>query len=201
MKNIKIAVFALTTALAVSPLAFAGPIAGTFSLTGTPGVFDLTGSYSTTGGINTIVTDGGTFSQTGTTSPDTTGATYSVVDPTHTSFMGSGVKNDNTFVNTVNPFSADGLLIKITSGALDNDYVYINGINGLDTGQIDVSVFTSLSSTKAISTVNYYVTNNDIPKTPEPSSMLLLGTGLLSLAGLVFWKSKSSGSSLPALTL
>jgi len=200
MKNIKIAIFALTTALAASPLAFGGPIPFSLTLTPTAGDVELTGTS-----LGGIVQDGGNFIQTVTNSghgeTSAVGASFNVLAPVHEHFMGTGVENDNTFVNTENPFSANGLLIELTSGTLSGDFVYINGIGGLDSNQIDVSVFTSLTSGQAISTINYFVTNNDIPKTPEPSSMLLLGTGLLSLAGLVFWKSKSSGSSLPALTL
>jgi len=200
MKNIKIAIFALTAALAVSPLAFGTSIP--ISISGTLGSFDLTGIA--TGGF---VQSGGTFTQTvtnsGTGETPIGGVTFDVVAPIHKSFMGSNplTKNDNKFFNTNNPFTADGLLIKLTSGGAGilGDYVYINGIGSLDTDQISVDVYSS--SLVALSTIEYTVVNNDIPKTPEPSSMLLLGTGLLSLAGLVFWKSKSSGNSLPALTL
>ena len=34
--------------------------------------------------------------------------------------------------------------------------------------------------------------NAEITETPEPGSLLLLGSGLLSLAMLVFWKGKAS---------
>jgi len=91
-------------------------------------------------------------------------------------------------------------LIEITSGGLSGDYVYLNNIGSLDSGQTDVSVFTSLTSNRAISSINYYVSNANYI-TPEPSSLFLLGSGILSLAGLLFWKSKSSQNSLPTLSL
>jgi len=198
MKNIKIAIFALTTALAASPLAFGGPIPIALTLGPTTGTVSLTGTA-----LGGIVQDGGTFIQTVSNSGhgETTasGATFDVLASTHKPFMGTGISNDNTFVNTDNPFSANGLLLKLTGGGLTGDLVYINGIGGLDTDEISVRVFSS--SLTELSSIEYTVDNLNFKPTPEPSSMLLLGTGLLSLAGLVFWKSKSSNSSSPALTL
>jgi hypothetical protein len=195
MKNTKIALFTLAAALVVSPMAFGGTINLT-GLDGTLAKFDLTGTY-TAGGL--VVTSAGTFDQTGAGAGDTTPASYSVVSPIHESYMGAGVMNDNLFTNSNNPFTANGLLIKITGGVLTGDYVYINGINGLDTDQVAVTVFTKLTGGE-VESINYTVKNNDIV-TPEPSSLFLLGTGILSLAGLLFWKSKSSASSLPSLSL
>jgi hypothetical protein len=206
MKNTKVALFAVTAALALSPLAFSAPMTA-FSITGTPGVFDLTGDYTTNiiTHVNTVVTPTmampGSFTETGTPAGGTTNATYTVVAPPVTKPPFETTKNDNHFTESDNPFDASGLLIRLTSGTFSGDYVYINGINGVDSNQIDVSIFKTLTSKKAIATMNYYVTNNDIPKTPEPSSLLLLGGGLLSLAGLVFWKSRSSANSSHSLTL
>jgi len=203
MKNIKIAVLALTAALAVAPSAFGASIP--FTLTETDGgfKFTLTGNYTTSGGINTIV--GGassTFTQTG-TGDGNTSSDYIVLGTQHTPEMGAGIMNDNQYYTGAQvPFDVSGLLIKLTDGTLAGDYLYVNGIGALDSAQVDVTIFKNLTgspSSSVVASVNYYLP--DLTKTPEPSSMLLLGTGLLSLAGLVFWKSKSSGSSLPALTL
>jgi len=205
MKNTGIALMALAT-LAISPLAFAG----TLSVVGAVGTssFDLTGTYTTAGGINTVVSSmTGTFTQIGAGLGNTTAATYVVVNPTHAVFMGKGtptVKNDNTYAHTDTPFSTSGLLIKLTSGLLKNDYVYFNNIGSLDSGQSDVSVFTKLTGNPAktsLSSVNYYVDLTPNNKTPEPSALVLLGTGLFSMAGLLFWKSKGTANSLPAVTL
>jgi len=204
MKKTKVGFFALTAALALSPLAFGAPMTP-FSISGSPGVFDLTGTYQTVGMTNTVVNAANDFfTETGTTAGNLTHVSYVVVPPPASKPAFETTKNDNHFTESDNPFDASGLLIKLTSGTLSGDFVYINGINGVDSNQVDVSIFKSLTgqgAKKAISTVNYYVTNNDISKTPEPSSLFLLGTGLLSLAGLVFWKSKSSANSLPTLTL
>ena len=201
MKNTRIALLALATTLAISPLAFGG----TISLTGNDGTFatfDLTGTF-TAGKVVTSLT--GTFDQSGAGPGDTVAVGYKVVAPVHEGYMGPGIKNDNVYINTDNPFTANGLLIQITgafnkkTNPLAGDYIYINGINGLDTDQVAVTVFKHMNGGEVVS-LNYTVTNHDVI-IPEPSSLLLLGSCILGLAGLLFWKSKSSANSLPSLSL
>jgi hypothetical protein len=204
MKNTRIALFTLATALIASPLAFGGTINISNTTPGIPNSFVLTGTF--TGGV--VVNSSGTFTDTnlGGGETDVLADTYTVVPAgTVKSFEGTSGANDNTFVNTANPFTAKGLLILLGGTEDAGDYAYITGLQASQSGEIDVSIWAAstkkVGSYDLVASNNYQITNNDITKTPEPSSLFLLGTGILSLAGLLFWKSKSSVASLPSLSL
>lgn len=111
--------------------------------------------------------------------------------------------NDNVFYFSHPNFStaAGGLLLQFTDGPNLGDYIWItsNGTTGnaamvnnfniydLHQNQLAGEDFFETSTTIIIP--DYF---------PEPSSFLLLGTGMLCLAGLLSWKSKSRGSVRPS---
>jgi len=217
MKSTKIALVALATTLAISPLAFGSSISAFDVYSTQPGApksFEISGQFNTAN--STVVTpspaSSGFFTLTnlGSGETDVVDATYRVVPtPAHKyGFEGSG-PNDNKFSNTDDPFDASGLLIQMTSGPLKYDFVYITGVFFSQTGEMDVSEYQasgthpSLSSVptgKLLASSNYVLYNPDFKVIPEPSSLLLLGTGMLSLAGMVFWKSRPTAKSFPAST-
>jgi hypothetical protein len=208
MKKISLAVLALATALATAPAAMATTQTFYFDFTGastgsgTPGVGLTSGSgfltgtlvganeYEITGGSG-IVIDG----LAATVVPNTAGG--SPINGVNTGVDCSQPEfcfNNLIYMST--PSYVDdigGLLFQITSttdqltlflqdgtvlsdwnngGGLPTDYLPIyNGANPATYG---------------------YDTSLDITKTPEPSSLLLLGTGLLGMAGFLFRKAKPS---------
>jgi hypothetical protein len=115
--------------------------------------------------------------------------------------------DDTTFSS---PIVADGGLIlnasslvhegdltsgSITLAALDSSIDPISGLEygsetvafaGIEIGDWDNGVAT-ISASADIDSIT-------VSQAPEPSSLLLLGTGLFGMAGLLFWKAKKASS-------
>jgi hypothetical protein len=109
-----------------------------------------------------------------------TGMTYLTAHTTYTIthddgmylwLTGNGLSN-TLEINSGSPTAADGSTFSVgTSGYYDFDLLYAE-VNG-PPAELQSSDF--------------------IAATPEPSSLLFMGTGLLGLAFVVFWKNKPSG--------
>jgi hypothetical protein len=206
MKNIKIGFIALATSLALSPVAFGDTIQA-FTQTQVAQGLLFSGSVDIT--TNTAV-GSGTLTITGLNV-----FTPGFVDPVNEAFIVAPVNdsnlaaptntNDNSFKTTVPNFNTSdgGILLQFTNGLNVGDYVWItsNGKPGKPGANINnFNIYDQSQNQLAGEDISGAVTKFFTP-TPEPSSLFLLGTGMLSMAGLVFWKSKSSANSLPALTL
>ncbi len=188
MNKLTIASLALATAVAITPSASATSITGSIALAG------LVGDYTTT----TI-----TFSNNGIV----LGGTGSLGLTSGFAAMDGGV-----YPNTLNLTSAIGAVLFATSGAdavtfTIQSLMFDTRLGDLDvtgTGVITETGYAPTEGTFDLSTSRSgasitFDADASANVTPEPSSLLLLGTGLLGLAIVAFRKAKSSSGGLMAL--
>jgi hypothetical protein len=191
MKKISITLLALATATVLAPAAMAGTITGSLGVNGASDTWTLptptstltfsnkTGSatvsaFSTSGSLTSVVGDDVTF----------------VTNPLTLSAAGADGKELFS--------TGDGVTFTISTldVVLDSkSFLDLSGIGWLtQAGDAPVEAYWSFSSTKSGGTTF----GIDINPVPEPSDLLMLGTGLLGLAFVAFRKSKSAGLVLQA---
>ncbi|MGD0730485.1 MAG: PEP-CTERM sorting domain-containing protein [Terracidiphilus sp.] len=203
MKKFSIALLALATALAIAPSAMADTM-----ITGTLGI----GGPSVTWGSGNSATNYITFGQaaanvTGGTgqlntftylNPATINAypTLSLLNPADEVLLFTSTENGDTTTFTITG--------PITISTDTSGFLNISGLGTLtETGYIATTALFNLSATDSNNdfgeggSSNYVLDlTSPAPGTPEPSSLLLLGTGLLGLAVVLFRKVKTSAPAL-----
>lgn len=126
-----------------------------------------------------------------------------------TTFLGTAPPSINSSIAGDFYLTTSGGTATAGSLTIDNtEGVFVAGTYTLSSGgflnpTLGEFVFTGVGGTIDLFDVNgawqiefdgENVTNDALELTPEPSSLLLLGSGLLALAAIVFWKSRSSKS-------